>query len=105
MTVERMHIEHLLQGPDTAGAFPHVDPIRIEESQPGAVITPVFQPQEPCDQDRAGLVRPGVTDDATHASSPCSAGRQGSTEAIGVDSPNAAFGTLSVLATERLGPQ
>ena len=73
MTVERMRIEHLFQGPDTPRAFPHVELIRIEESQPGAVITPILQPQEPGDQDRAGLMRPGVTNDSTHASSPSSA--------------------------------
>ena len=74
MTAERTQSEHLFQGPDTPGTFPHVELIRIEESQPGAVITAVLQPQQAGDQDRAGLMRPGVTDDSTHASSPSYAG-------------------------------
>ena len=62
----RLALERLLQVPDPARRLAYDQPAAVERRDPRAVVSAILKPAKPGDQDRAGLVRPGVSHDSAH---------------------------------------
>src|ERR1700722_16130144 len=67
-------VEQLFQSAHAAGPLAHIHFIPIECRQTRAVVAPIFEPPQPGDQDRRGLVGSGVTDDSAHRHGPSAKG-------------------------------
>ncbi len=66
----RLALEQFLQGAHPAGSFPHDELAPVDGRQAGTVVAAIFEPAKPRDQDRRGLMAPGVTHDSAHEQRP-----------------------------------